>query len=52
MHEVQRLIQTGLRDIHNWIKDERIINNNTEQVCGYSRLKEFTRNNNKEQYKQ
>ena len=25
MHEVQRLISTGLRDIHNWITDERII---------------------------
>ena len=25
MHEVQRLISTGLRDIHNWIRDERII---------------------------
>ena len=25
MHEVQRLISTGLRDIHNWIKYERII---------------------------
>ena len=25
MHEVQRLISTGLRDIHNWIKDEGII---------------------------
>ena len=25
MHEVSRLILTGWRDIHNWIKDERII---------------------------
>ena len=25
MHEVQRMISTGLRDIHNWITDERII---------------------------
>ena len=25
MQEVQRLISTGLRDIHNWIKDEHII---------------------------
>ena len=25
MHEVQRLISTGLRDIHNWITYERII---------------------------
>ena len=25
MHEVQRLISTGLRDVHNWIKDERMI---------------------------
>ena len=25
MHAVQRLISTGFRDIHNWIKDERII---------------------------
>ena len=25
IHEVQRLISTGLRDIHNQIKDERII---------------------------
>ena len=25
MHEVQRLISTGLRDMHNWIHDERII---------------------------
>ena len=25
MHEVQRLISIGLRDIHNWIRDERII---------------------------
>ena len=25
MHEVQRLISTGLRDIHNWITDERVI---------------------------
>lgn len=25
LHEVQRLTPTGLRDIHNWIKDERII---------------------------
>ena len=25
MHEVKRLISTGLRDLHNWIKDERII---------------------------
>ena len=25
VHEVEGLISTGLRDIHNWIKDERII---------------------------
>ena len=25
MHEVQQLISTGFQDIHNWIKDERII---------------------------
>ena len=25
MHEVERLISTGLRDVHNWIKDERMI---------------------------
>ena len=25
MHAIQRLISTGLRDIHNWIRDERII---------------------------
>ena len=25
MYEVQRLISTGLRDIHNWRTDERII---------------------------
>ena len=25
LHEVQRLTPTGLQDIHNWIKDERII---------------------------
>ena len=25
MHEVQRLISTGLRDIHTWVKDECII---------------------------
>ena len=25
IHEVQRLIATGLRDIHNWLRDERII---------------------------
>ena len=25
MHEVQLLMSTGLRDIHNWIRDERII---------------------------
>ena len=25
MHEVERLISTVLRDVHNWIKDERMI---------------------------
>ena len=25
MHEVQWLISTGLRDVHNWIKDERMV---------------------------
>ena len=36
MHEVQRLISTCLRDIHNWIKDERIISNSlptNEDIC-------------------
>ena len=39
IHEVQRLISTGLRDIadiHNWIKDERIIPPAalTDTICG------------------
>ena len=25
MHEVKRLVSTGLRDIHNWKKEKRII---------------------------
>ena len=33
MHEVQRLISTGLRDIHNWIKDEPIILSVHAHVC-------------------
>ena len=32
MNEVQRLISTGLRDIHNWIKDEHIIQSVYENV--------------------
>ena len=48
MHEVQRLISTGLRDIHNWITDERIVlsvyvhvwhrdcaRDNPERYCGW-----------------
>ena len=32
MYEVQQLISTGLRDIHNWIKDEHIIQSVYEHV--------------------
>ena len=32
MHEVQRLISTSLRDIHNWIRDERKTDERTEHV--------------------
>ena len=32
MYEVQRLISTGLRDIHNWVKDEHIIQSVYEHV--------------------